>query len=99
MTVTLAFFFWFMVICVVKVALQVRWARDLHARHRATYPYDVIFRKVGRSPLGRFVIRPDDALEPSFRRDLEEIQRRSTLWDTGLCIASLAIVVALLVIT
>jgi hypothetical protein len=90
MTATLAFFLWFLFICGLKVALQVRWARELHARHGATYPYRFIFRKVGRAPFGKFVIRPDEVLDPAFRADLEIVQRRSAQWDTALCLVTLA---------
>jgi hypothetical protein len=90
MTATLAFFLWFLLVCGLKVALQVRWARTLHARHRAVHPYGFIFRKVGRSPFGRFVIRPDESLDPAFRKDLEVVQSRSALWDTAICVVTAA---------
>jgi hypothetical protein len=88
--VTLAFFFWFLFICALKVALQVRWARALHARHGATHRYEAIFRKIGRAPFRRRAIRPDEALDPAFRADLEIVQRRSATWDTALCLVTLA---------
>jgi hypothetical protein len=90
MTVTLAFFLWFLIICALKLALQVRWARALHARHGATHPYDAIFRKIGRAPFGRRAIRPDEAFDPAFRADLEVVQSRSALWDTAICIVTAA---------
>jgi hypothetical protein len=88
MTVTLAFFLWFMFVCILKVALQVRWARALHARHRAAHPYGFVFRKIGRSPFGRFRIQPNEPLDPAFRRDLEAVQGRSALWDTAICLVT-----------
>jgi hypothetical protein len=90
MTVTLAFFFWFLFVCALKLALQVRWARALHARHGATYPYDFIFRKIGRAPFGRRAIRPDEGLYPTFRKDLEVVHGRSALWDTAICVVMAA---------
>ena len=90
MTATLAFFLWFLLICGLKVALQMRWARALHARHGATYAYDFILRKIGRSPFGRRARRPDEALDPAFRADLEAVQDRSARWDTALCLMTLA---------
>jgi hypothetical protein len=90
MTVTLAFFLWFLFMCALKLALQVRWARALHARHGAVHPYDIIFRKIGRAPFGRRAIRQDEALDPAFRNDLEVVQSRSALWDTALCAVTLA---------
>jgi len=99
MTAVLAFFLWFLFVCVLKRALQVRWARVLHARHGATHPYDFIFRRIARSPFGRFVIRPDEALDPAFRADLEIVQRRSATWDTALCLVTLVGFLAWLAVT
>jgi hypothetical protein len=90
MTVTLAFSLWFLFVCALKLALHVRWARALHARHGATYPYDFIFRKIGRAPFGRRAIRPDETLGPAFRKDLEVVQGRSALWDTAICVVTAA---------
>jgi hypothetical protein len=99
MTVTLAFFLWFLFMCGLKLALQVRWARALHARHGATHPYEAIFRKIGRAPFGRRAILADEALDPAFRADLEIVQRRSATWDTALCAATLVGCLAWLAVT
>jgi hypothetical protein len=90
MTVTLAFFLWFLFVCGLKLALQVRWARALHARHGAAHTYDVIFRKIGRAPFGRRAIQPDETLDPAFRADLQAVQSRSALWDTAICLVTAA---------
>jgi hypothetical protein len=90
MTVTLVFFLWFLFVCGLKLTLHMRWARALHARHGATYPYDFIFRKIGRAPFGRSIIQLDEALDPAFRKDLEVVQGRSALWDTAICVVTAA---------
>ncbi len=53
--------------------------RQLHKRHGDKYSFWFINGKLGRSPFGRFVLQPGEQLDPEFRKDLEQMQRRVSL--------------------
>ena len=73
-----------LVVLVLKIALQIRWTRQLHARYGGAYSYKDIFRRIGSSNYYRFIVQPREALDPAFRRDLQRIQNRSLAWDIAL---------------
>ena len=71
-------------VIVFKIALQIRWTRQLHARYGGAYTYRDIFRRIGNSNYYRFIVQPREALDPVFRTDLQRIQNRSFAWDIAL---------------
>jgi hypothetical protein len=69
---------------VLKIALQTRWTRQLHARYGGAYAYGNIFGRIGSSNYYRFIVQPREALDPAFRSDLQRVQHRSFVWDIAL---------------
>jgi hypothetical protein len=70
---------WMIYVIVVGLSLQM-WQLSLTSRlrrrHGDRYPFWLIHRKLGRRRFGRFVLQPREQLDPEFRRDLEQMQRR-----------------------
>src|SRR5262245_18409133 len=71
-------------VIVLKIALQIRWTRQLHARYGGAYSYGDIFCRLGSSNYYRFIVQPREALDPAFRSDLHRVQHRSFVWDIAL---------------
>ena len=69
---------------VLKIALQIRWTRQLHARYGGSYTYGEVFCKIGSSNYYRLIVQPREALDPAFRSDLQRVQHRSFVWDIAL---------------
>jgi hypothetical protein len=69
---------------VLKSALQVRWARRLHERYGAVYPYGFIRRRIGWPHYRPSGSKRSRALHPALRSDLDRVQRRSLFWDLSL---------------
>src|SRR5262249_48033371 len=72
------------ILFVVGIPLRLLWTRQLHRRHGNRYSFWFIFRKLGRSPFGRWVLQPHEMLDPAFRNDLEQAQRRVFLWGAAM---------------
>src|SRR5262249_55437127 len=74
------------------------WSSQLHRRHGSRYSLWFIFRRMGRSPYGRWFLQQHEQLDPAFRNDLEEMQRRASRWGSVvgvLCLLLIFIWVAL----
>jgi hypothetical protein len=82
--VVYVFLGYMLVVIVLKLALQRRWARQLYRQHDARYSYGFIFRKIGRSHYGRFVRQHKEGLDPAFLGDLQDVQHRSFVWNLAL---------------
>jgi hypothetical protein len=73
-----------LIVIVLKLSLQRRWAYQLHTQYGDRYSYGFIFRKIGRSRYGRLVLQPNEGLDPAFLGDLKQAQHRSSVWDLSL---------------